>query len=68
VFPVRYGLNIYILLRINSVFKWLILYRETISVYCENRTKYVTTPWGLNVDLLNVKSVVYMFFQYVFEC
>jgi len=36
------------------------LYREIMSVCSEIHTKHINTPCGQNVELLNVKLVVYM--------
>jgi hypothetical protein len=38
----------------------LMLFREIIAVYCENHTEHMNTLCGQNVELVNVKQVVYM--------
>jgi hypothetical protein len=70
VFPVRYGLNFYVLYRRNSVFKGLqethyvsatkpnrlMLFRKTVAVYCENHTEHTNTLRGQNVEFWYVKA------------
>jgi len=36
------------------------LYREIIAVCSEIHIKHINTPWGQNVELLNVKLVVHI--------
>jgi hypothetical protein len=38
----------------------LILYREIIAVFSQIHTKHINTLCGQNVELLNVKLVVYV--------
>jgi hypothetical protein len=35
---------------------WLLLFRETVAVYCESHTKHINTLCGQNAELLNVKA------------
>jgi hypothetical protein len=35
---------------------WLMLFKEIIAVYSENRTKYINIFSGQNVELMNVKA------------
>jgi len=36
------------------------LYREIIAVYSQIHTKHINTPFGQNVELLNVKLAVHI--------
>ena len=36
------------------------LYREMIVVFSQIHTKHINTPFGQNVELLNVKLVVHI--------
>jgi hypothetical protein len=41
-------------------FNRVMLFRETVAVYCENHTEHINTLCGQNGDIRNVKAVLKM--------
>jgi hypothetical protein len=46
----------------------LMLFRETVAVYCENRTEHTNTLCGQNADLFNVKADDTYSFRCALKC